>query len=137
MTEEIRIIGIEADRIGQPRNDGTPGAGLYGVPVKLSRTPTKREAQLLVEHWDRPSTFTTMHRPGILTISGTSLILQSTTIEEVRDYHAATLKLAVAATNATYARETEAAERVREAEKARADAHDAEVRKVATEISFD
>lgn len=70
----------------QARNDGTPGSGLYSVPIKLNRVPSAREAQLLVRHWDRPSQFITMHRPGVAQVSGSSLILTRTTIDEAKQY---------------------------------------------------
>ena len=137
MPEPISITGIDTENVGHPRNDGTPGSGLYAVPVKLSRAPSDREASLLVHFWDNPSTWTTMHRRGIARISGSSLILDGTTIEEVRDTHVATVRQAVAATNAEYASELATAERERESEEARRTAHEADVRKVASEIQFE
>ena len=137
MTEPFSIIGIDLDRVGQPRNDGTPGSGLYAVPITLSRQLSARETDLLVHFWDHPTSYTTMHRPGTAQVSGSSFVLNATTIDEVRDYHAATVKQAVAATNSAFAEETEAATRRQESEDQRRDAHDAEVRKVAGEIRFD
>lgn len=43
-----------------------------------------------------------MHRGDIATISGNRIILDGTTIEEVRDYHLETLKLAIQETNKQY-----------------------------------
>lgn len=113
--EPITIIGVIAEQVGTPRNDGSPGSGLYYVPIRLSRSLDQREAKLLVERWNRPSQWTTMHRPGIATVHGDIFALKGTTIEEVRDYHAATLRLAVDAVNkempALLQREAEEAER--------------------------
>ena len=136
MPESISIVGIDTENVGHPRNDGTPGSGLYAVPVKLSRAPSVREARLLVHFWDNPSSWTTMHRRGIARISGSSLILDGTTIEEVRDIHVATVRQAVAATNAEYASELAKDEREFELDEARRAAHEAEVRRVASEIRF-
>jgi hypothetical protein len=137
MPESINIVGIDTANVGHPRNDGTPGSGLYAVPVKLSRAPSAREARLLVYFWDNPSSWTTMHRRGIARISGSSLILDGTTIEEVRDIHVATVRQAVAATNAEYASELAKEERELELDEARRAAHEAEVRRVASEIRFE
>ena len=137
MPESISIVGIDTENVGHPRNDGTPGSGLYAVPVKLSRTPSVREARLLVHFWGNPSSWTTMHRRGIARISGSSLILDGTTIEEVRDIHVATVRQAVAATNAEYASELAKEERELELDEARRAAHEAEVRRVASEIRFE
>ena len=137
MPESISIVGIDTENVGHPRNDGTPGSGLYAVPVKLSRAPSVREARLLVHFWDNPSSWTTMHRRGIARISGSSLILDGTTIEEVRDIHVATVRQAVAATNAEYASELAKEERELGFDEARRAAHEAEVRRVASEIRFE
>src|SRR4051812_79770 len=98
MTREaqpVRIVGIDAATVGTPRNDGTRGSALYAVPIKLDRIPSREWAQAFPEAWDRPPAWTSMHRPGIAHISGDRIILDGTTVEEVRDYHAATLKLVV------------------------------------------
>lgn len=137
MTENISITGIDIENVGRPSGDGTPGSGLYSVPIQLSRAPSAREAEMLVHFWNHPSSYTTMHRPGIARVEGSRLILDGTTIEEVRDVHIATIKLAVAATNAEYARETEAEVRRHAAETASHSAHDIKVRKVASEIRFE
>lgn len=89
--EPLRIIGVISERVGQPRNDGSPGSGLYPVPVRLSRQLRADEAQLLVHLWDNPPSFSTMHRPGTARASGDTLTLERTTIEEVERYHAKTI----------------------------------------------
>lgn len=93
--EPIRIEGIITDQVGTPRNDGTAGSALYAVPFRLSRNLNADEAAHLVQLWDRPPQFTTMHRPGIARASGDRLVLDGTTIDEVEQYHAATLRLVV------------------------------------------
>lgn len=40
-----------------------------------------------------------MHRPGIARVVGDQIVLDGTTVEEVRRYHLTTLKLAVKVTN--------------------------------------
>jgi hypothetical protein len=137
MTEPISIIGIDTDHVGHPRNDGTPGSGLYSVPITLSRSVSAREAALLVHFWDNPNSWSTMHRPGIGRVFGSTFVLDGTTLEEVRDVHVTTIKSAVNATNAEYAHELAREERRREAELAQRTSRDEEVHRIATEIRFD
>jgi hypothetical protein len=91
--EPIAIIGVDTPNVGTPRNDGTRGSGLYRVPIKLSRQPPREWAAALSDVWNYPPEFTTMHRPGIASVSGDTVVLEGTTVEEVRDYHARTLTL--------------------------------------------
>ena len=137
MYEPIGIVGIDTEHVGHPRNDGTRGSGLYAVPVTLSRVLSRREAELLVHFWDHPTSWSTMHRRGIARVSGSTLVLDGTTMDEVRDIHVSTVRGAVAATNAQYAVELAAGERERLAQDARKAAHEAEVSRVAGDIRFD
>lgn len=98
----IRVIGIDADGITRPRNDGTQGSALYRIPVLLSQRPDPLWANLMVHNWDRPPQWTSRHRPGIGRVEADRFILDGTTIEEVDKYHLATLKLAVDQTNDQY-----------------------------------
>lgn len=87
--------------------------------------------------WDRPPEFTTMHRPGIASVSGDSIILDGTTVEEVRDYHARTLTLVVAQLNEAQARyEAEARAAGQRAAEQRS-THDDNVRSVVDDIRFE
>lgn len=133
----LEIIGIASARVGTPRNDGTPGSALYAVPIELSRRPTQREAALLVHHWDRPSSWSTMHRPGIARVSGLDLVLDGTTIEEVRDHHTGTVKQAVQATNRDEADARAREQREREQKSEALKAHSANVQAVSDQIKFD
>jgi hypothetical protein len=90
--DPLTITGVDAQHIGNPRNDGTAGKGLYSVPIKLNRPATPIEGQLLVGHWDRPAVPPARHCPGILRIAGSTVVLDGTTIDEIRQFHAATLK---------------------------------------------
>jgi hypothetical protein len=135
--EPIRIIGVDTASVGHPRNDGTPGSALYAVPIKLNRAPSREWAQAFPEAWNRPSSWTTMHRPGIARVSGDRIILDGTTVEEVRDYHAKTLNLVVDTLNEAEVqyRERQSAEAEQKA-LARAK-HDMNVRDVADDIKFE
>lgn len=98
----IRIVGVDAQGITSPRMDGTKGSALYRVPILLSRQPDHAWAELMVRNWDRPPRFTTMHRPGIGSVSGRTFVLDGTTLEEVEQYHLETLEHAMVATNQRY-----------------------------------
>lgn len=133
MTDKLEIVGVDTDGVTTPTNDGSKGSGLYLVPIKLNRAPSPREAELLVANFDRPSQWTSMHRAGIARVAGDRLLLDGTTIDEVKEYHAKTVRLAVDATNAA---ELE----LRRREEAAADAargRDAEHRKHISDVSGD
>jgi hypothetical protein len=97
--DPLTITGVDAQHIGNPRADGTSGSGLYSVPIKLNRSVTPIEAQLLLEHWDRPTVVPARHCPGILRATGSTVVLDGTTIEEIRRFHADTLKRAIGLVN--------------------------------------
>jgi len=97
--DPLAITGVDAQHIGNPRSDGTAGSRLYSVPIKLNRSASTMEAQLLLEHWDRPSVIPTRHRPGILRVTGPTVVLDGTTIEEIRGFHAQTLKRVIGLVN--------------------------------------
>lgn len=136
MSDPLEIIGVDVDSVGTPSNDGTRGSALYVVPIRLSRVPTPREAELLVDNFDRPSSWTTMHRPGIARVFGDCLLLDGATMDEVKDYHAKTVRLAVDATNAKEAEFQRRDEAAAEAAEAHHERHREHVADVAGEIDF-
>lgn len=97
--ESIKIKGIVIDEITQPINDGTRVSGLYKIPFELNLTPSYEWREFFINAWNRPPSFSTMHRPGIASAYGNQVILDGTTIEEVEKYHKDTLKLAVEVAN--------------------------------------
>ena len=97
--EDIRIIGIISNEVTLPRNDGTRGSALYRIPFRLSSKPTRIWSKLFLRNWDSPPSFTSMHRPGIARVASDKIILDGTTIEEVKQYHRDTLILCVEKTN--------------------------------------
>jgi hypothetical protein len=135
--EPIKLVGIAKEGVGKPRDDGTRGSALYAVPLRLSRRPPADWATLFVHNWDRPPSFSTMHRPGICRVSGDTAILDGTTMEELEKYHLKTLKLALQVTNERYEQhlrsEFERKKREREAE----DLHRREVEDIASRLKFD
>lgn len=95
----VKIIGVDENGVTVPRNDGTPGSGLYDVPLKLNRMPAAAWADTLVRTWDHPPSWSNMHRPGIASASGDRIWLRGTTIEEIEKHHLTTLKLCVDVAN--------------------------------------
>jgi hypothetical protein len=133
---DIEILEVDVEGVGQPRNDGTPGSALYRVPIKLSERPSAVWSEIAIRTWDRPPSATTMHRPGIASIVGDCFILDGTTVEEVADHHAKTLKLVVERTNqlAQEVEERERSEEERAAEETHA--HTENVAAVSKRIKF-
>lgn len=135
--QTTKIVGVDVDGITEPSLDGTRGSGLYRVPLKLNRRPSARWAELFRAAWDSPPHFTTMHRPGIASVNGDRVILDGTTIEEVRDVHVETVKLVLPLVDEKEA-ELEARDRARQ-EQVQQQSQDFRdrVRDVAGEIRFD
>jgi len=135
--EPIRILGVVVDEVGTARRDGTSGSALYRVPFQLSRHPSAEWAQVFVYAWNHPASFTTMHRPGVASVSGDKVFLDGTTMGEVLDTHRDTLVLALGVAN----REVEVWERQkfeREWEQLRqTQEHERQVRDAAGRIKFD
>ena len=93
--EKIKVIGIITNEVTVPKIDGTRGSALYKIPFKLSRVPSELCENLFIQLWNSPPQYTTMHRPGIASVIGDKIILDGTTIDEVKDYHRDTLLLCV------------------------------------------
>lgn len=100
---DYKLLDFLENEVTVPRNDGTRGSALYAVPYRLSGRPDNTWVKLLETHWRNPSSFTSMHRPKILRVSGDRVILDGTTLEEVEQYHLKTLKPAIASANQGYA----------------------------------
>lgn len=132
----VRIIGIVVDEVGEPRNDGTRGSALYEVPFRLSRHPSSLWCELFLKSWDLPPRFTTMHRPHIASVVGDEIILNGTTIEEVRDYHRDTLVLCVEEANKLEAEYLEKERKRQAREEAARSAYRKNVEDVAGTIDF-
>ena len=134
--EPIRITEIITAEIGTPRGDGTAGSGLYRVPFRLSRAPTRKWAAVFIEAWNHPPRFTTMHRPGIASIVGDKVILDGTTREEVDKYHKDTLILAADEANKKYVQLLEQQKAAEEREAKRIEEHRRNVEEKAKRIDF-
>lgn len=97
--EDIKILGIITNEVTVPKMDGSRGSALYKVPFKLSETPRNTWKQLFINLWNSPPRFTSMHRPGIANVIGDKIILNGTTIDEVKSYHRETLLLCIEEAN--------------------------------------
>ncbi|GIN27212.1 MULTISPECIES: toll/interleukin-1 receptor domain-containing protein [Bacillus] len=136
-SKDVKIEGIITDEVTIPRNDGTPGSALYSVPFKLNRIPDYTWSKIFVQCWNRPPRFTLMHRPGIARVVSNKIVLDGTTIEEVKNYHRDTLILAVKEANKKYneymlMKEREETNRIQKEQQ-----HYSNVIKHANEIEFD
>lgn len=134
--EPIRIVGIIVDEVTEPRNDGTPGCALYRVPFRLSHVPSSLWKRLFLQTWDMPPRWSTMHRPGIARVSGDKIILDGTTIEEVRDVHRETLLLCVNKANELEAYYLEQQRKEEERKRIQGELHKNNVACVADDITF-
>ena len=135
--DPIRILGVIIDEVTEPRLDGTRGSALYRIPFRLSRHPTRLWSELFSQAWERPPTWTTMHRPGIASVTGDKVILDGTTIEEVEKYHRDTLVLCI---NVANQEERQVIERRRIEEEARqkdADEHRSRINEISRRLKFD
>lgn len=135
--EPLRILGVIADQVSAPRNDGTRGSALYRVPFRLSRTPSLEWSRRFVQVWDRPPQYTSMHRSRIARVEGDTIVLDGTTLDEVQRFHRDTLKLVVETVNReVLEEERELRRRATAAAQAEKDRR-SEIERLAREISFD
>lgn len=134
--EPVHILGIITDKVTVPSMDGTRGSALYSIPFRLSKRPSSLWIQLFIYLWNHPPRFSSMHRPGIASVYGNEIILNGTTIEEVRDFHRDTLKLCVDLANQKEAQILEQERRKKEQEELRKQKHYGSVQSIADEIEF-
>lgn len=95
----IEIKGIIVEGVTMPKMDGTPGSALYEVPIQLSQVPSAIWSDIFINTWNRPPSFSTMHRPGIARIEGDTVYLDGTTLEEIEKVHKDTIVLCVDVAN--------------------------------------
>lgn len=134
---DIRILELIKEEMTLPRNDGTRGCALYKIPFRLSGHPSSLWKEIFIDAWNHPSTFTSMHRPGIARVQGNKVILDGTTIEEVQKYHKKTLLAAVEKANEQEKKILEEEEQQRQRERERQDKLRNELNDMADMISFD
>lgn len=134
--DTVRVLGIVTDKVTIPQMDGTRGSALHKIPFRLSKTPSSLWQKLFVQTWNNPPRFSTMHRPGIASVYGDEIILNGTTIEEVRDYHRETLLLCVDEANKKEKEIHEAEQRTKERDEALKKQHYTKINNIAKIITF-
>ncbi len=77
-----------------------------------------------------------MHRSKIATVVGDTVILDGTTIDEVRDYHRDTLVLVIQETNKGYQELVERKKKADELEQERLKAHKQKIDDISNQIKF-
>lgn len=135
--EPTKIVGVIVDEVTEPTLDGTPGSALYTVPFRLTRKPSSLWSEIFVQTWNSPPRFSSMHRPGIASVSDQKIVLNGTTIEEVEKYHRETLMLCVNKANAEEANILEHKRRESERRLRQSEAHRKTVEDIADDLSFD
>ena len=133
----IKILGVIADEVTEPRSDGTRGSALYRVPFRLSRSPSSLWQQLFLKAWNFPPSNTTMHRPGIASVSGDKIILDGTTIEEVAEYHRDTLVLCVKIANDEEKKVIAKQQLIEEQKRQQSAEHKSRIENISKRIIFD
>lgn len=134
--EPVHILEIIQDKVTAPRMDGTRGSALYKVPFQLSKRPSQLWKKLFIQFWNDPPHWTTMHIPGIASVYDDEIILDDTTLEEVRDYHKETLVLCVDEANKAEKKYREEEQRKKDQEESRKKQHYEKVAKIAENIQF-
>ena len=135
--EPLKIVGVIVDEVTEPRMDGTPGSALYSVPFRLNRKPSSIWSEVFINTWNRPPKLTTMHRPGIARVFGSKIILDGTTIDEVKKYHRETLILCIDEANKEEARILERMHREEERRREKSEAHRRSLEDEASGLNFD
>jgi len=135
--EEIKIIKIITEEITEPRKDGTRGSSLYSIPFKLNATPSSLWIDAFIKTWNLPPSYTSMHRPGIASVSGDRIILDGTTIEEVKDTHKKTLELCISEANRIEQEILENKQKQKEQDKKKSDEFRRNLETKAKEIHFE
>ena len=136
-SDPLRIVGVIVDEVTEPTMDDTRGSALYAVPFRLNRQPSSLWSEIFVRTWNRPPRFTMMHRPGIARVVGSKIILDGTTIDEVKQYHKETLILCVEKANEEEARILELRRQEEERRRQNTEQHRATVESMASELDFD
>jgi hypothetical protein len=128
---------VLVDEVSEPHLDGTRGSALYRIPLRLSRQPSAEWAELFEHTWDHPPRFSTMHRPGILSVLGDLIVLDGTTMEELERHHRDTLLLVLENVNREIAEQDAARTTRAEAERRRREEHQRNVEDTASRLRFD
>lgn len=105
--------------------------------IRLNRSPSSLWSELFLKAWASPPRWTTMHRFDIASVLSDKIILDGTTIEEVKKYHRDTLKLCVEQANQEERNILEMRRLEQEKEEARVSEHYDKISQLSDEIDFD
>ena len=78
-----------------------------------------------------------MHRPGIASVDGATVVLERTTIDEVERYHRDTLMLVIKKTNSEYREYLNKQEQARAQKESQSKEHHKRVADISKRIKFD
>jgi hypothetical protein len=78
-----------------------------------------------------------MHRPGICRVSGDTVVLDGTAMDELERYHLKTLKLALSVTNERYAEHVRRMNEQERRKREERERHERDVNDIASRLSFD
>ncbi len=134
--EPVRLVGVDTEQVGRPRNDGRRGSGLYRIPLLLNRVPPTVWSENFADAWNSPPAWTSMHRPGIASVQGDRIVLDGSTIDELERYHLQTLKLVVQQLNKRTKQHLRTEREHAEAAEAAAAEHERQVRETAQRLRF-
>ncbi len=134
--EPVKIICVIEDEVTEPTLDGTRGSALYSVPLRLNRVPSSLWSEIFIRAWNRPL-YSTMHRPGIASVRGAKIILNGTTIDEVKKYHRDTLVTCVDEANQKEKEFLERERKKQELHHQQVEKHRKEVKDTLKDLSFD
>ena len=136
LNEPVKIVGVIVDEVTEPALDGTRGSALYSVPFRLNRVPSSLWSEIFIRAWNRPL-YSSMHRPRIASVRGAKIILNGTTIEEVKRYHRDTLVVCVDEANQKEKEFLERNRREQELRHQQVEEHRKEVKDASEDLSFD
>jgi hypothetical protein len=88
--QPIQITSVIVEGITDP----PPGRSHYEIPLRLSRTPEPEWVQHFLRAWDKHQNHNSTHRAG-MEVGADRIILDTTTIDDLEEFHVRTLKLAL------------------------------------------
>lgn len=135
MTEPLRMLNVITDDVGKPGDLGS-GTDRYRVPIRLSRRATEHEADLITKSWNDLAVAASGDGTSPVSVTGDILLLERTTIEELRDAHAATLRQILQDTDRAVADLRARIEQRRITAEQQAQDHRRHVAEVAASITF-
>ena len=82
---EIKILGIVAEEVTSPTNDGSDGSALYTVPLLLSREPSAKWAEFFMESWNVYQGSMVSRHTGEISIIGDKMHIRDINLDYIED----------------------------------------------------